>query len=56
MIANWLIKNLTLSFQGQLFLEEITKFEIWKESSADSIYVNDYDDKQLGFNQIHGKN
>ena len=37
-------------------LEEIKKIKIRENPhQQSSVYVNDYDDKQLGFEQIHGK-
>ena len=57
MIANWFNEKLKIQFPEENNLwKKITKIKIWwKSTSASSIYVSDYDDKQLGFNQIHGK-
>ena len=46
-----------MNFQKEKqYLEEISNVKIWENPhQRSSIYVNDYDDKHLGFSQIHGK-
>ena len=58
MIANWFNKKLKIEFPERktIFgrkLQELRYGENPHQKS--SIYVNDYNDKQLGFTQLHGK-
>jgi len=58
MIANWFNKKLKIEFPERktIFGRKLQKLRYGENPHQhSSIYVNDYDDKQLGFNQIHGK-
>ncbi len=58
MIANWFNKKLKIEFPERktIFGRKLQKLRYGENPhQQSSIYVSDYDDKQLGFNQIHGK-
>ncbi len=58
MIANWFNTKLKIQFPERrtIFGRRLQKLRYGENPHQESsIYVNDYDDKQLGFNQIHGK-
>jgi len=58
MIANWFNEKLKIQFPDRktIFGRKLEKLRYGENPhQQSSIYVNDYDDKQLGFNQIHGK-
>ena len=58
MIANWFNKKLKIDFPERktIFGRRLQKLRYGENPhQKSSIYVNDYDDKQLGFHQIHGK-
>ena len=58
MIANWFNKRLKIEFPERktIFGRKLQKLRYGENPhQQSSIYVNDYNDKQLGFNQIHGK-
>ena len=58
MIANWFNKKLKIDFPERktIFGRRFQKLRYGENPhQKSSIYVNDYDDKQLGFRQIHGK-
>jgi phosphoribosylaminoimidazolecarboxamide formyltransferase/IMP cyclohydrolase len=58
MIANWFNAKLKIQFPERktIFGRRLKKLRYGENPhQTSSIYVNDYDDKQLGFNQIHGK-
>jgi len=58
MIANWFNKKLNIKFPERktIFGKRLKKLRYGENPhQQSSIYVSDYDDKQLGFNQIHGK-
>ena len=58
MIANWFNKKLKIEFPERktIFGRKLNKLRYGENPhQQSSIYVSDYDDKQLGFNQIHGK-
>ncbi len=58
MIANWFNKKLKIEFPERktIFGRKFQKLRYGENPHQQgSIYVSDYDDKQLGFNQIHGK-
>ena len=58
MIANWFNKRLKIEFPERktIFGRKLQKLRYGENPhQQSSIYVNDYDDKQLGFKQIHGK-
>ena len=58
MIANWFNAKLKIQFPERrtIFGRRLQKLRYGENPHQESsIYVNDYDDKQLGFNQIHGK-
>ena len=58
MIANWFNKKLKIEFPERktIFGRKFQKLRYGENPhQQSSIYVSDYDDKQLGFNQIHGK-
>ena len=58
MIANWFNKKLKIEFPERktIFGRKLQKLRYGENPhQQSSIYVNDYDDKQLGFKQIHGK-
>ena len=58
MIANWFNKKLKIEFPDRktIFGRKLNKLRYGENPhQLSSIYVSDYDDTQLGFNQIHGK-
>ena len=58
MIANWFNEKLKIEFPERktIFGRKLKKLRYGENPhQQSSIYVSDYDDKQLGFNQIHGK-
>ena len=58
MIANWFNKKLKIEFPERktIFGRKLQKLRYGENPDQDSsIYVSDYKDKQLGVNQIHGK-
>ena len=58
MIANWFNKRLKIQFPERktIFGRKLEKLRYGENPhQQSSIYVSDYNDKQLGFNQIHGK-
>tara|TARA_B100000989_G_scaffold177193_1_gene133035 strand:- start:326 stop:1876 length:1551 start_codon:yes stop_codon:yes gene_type:complete len=58
MIANWFNKKLKIEFPERktIFGRKLQKLRYGENPhQQSSIYVNDYEDKQLGFNKIHGK-
>ena len=58
MIANWFNTKLKIQFPERrtLFGRRLQKLRYGENPHQESsIYVNDYNDKELGFNQIHGK-
>ena len=58
MIANWFNKKLKIDFPERktLFGRKIQSLRYGENPhQKSSIYVSDYDDKQLGFKQLHGK-
>ena len=58
MIANWFNKKLKIEFPERktIFGRKLQKLRYGENPHQhSSVYVNDYDDKQLGLNQIHGK-
>ena len=58
MIANWFNAKLKIQFPERktIFGRRLQKLRYGENPHQESsIYVNDYDDKQLGFSQIHGK-
>ncbi len=58
MIANWFNKKLKIEFPERktIFGRKLKKLRYGENPHQKStIYVSDYDDTQLGFNQIHGK-
>ena len=58
MIANWFNKKLKIEFPERktIFGRKLKKLRYGENPhQQSSIYVNDYDDKQLGFEKIHGK-
>jgi len=58
MIANWFNAKLKIQFPERktIFGRKLKKLRYGENPhQRSSIYVNDYDDKQLGFSQIHGK-
>ena len=58
MIANWFNKKLKIEFPERktIFGRKLQKLRYGENPhQQSSIYVSDYDDKQLGFKQIHGK-
>jgi phosphoribosylaminoimidazolecarboxamide formyltransferase / IMP cyclohydrolase len=58
MIANWFNKKLKIKFPERktIFGRKLQKLRYGENPhQQSSIYVSDYDDKKLGFNQIHGK-
>ena len=58
MIANWFNTKLKIQFPERktIFGRKLQKLRYGENPHQESsIYVNDYNDKQLGFNQIHGK-
>ena len=58
MIANWFNEKLKIKFPERktIFGRKLQKLRYGENPHQESsIYVNDYDDEQLGFIQIHGK-
>ena len=58
MIANWFNNKLKIKFPERktIFGRKVQKLRYGENPhQQSSIYVNDYNDKQLGFTQIHGK-
>ncbi len=58
MIAQWFNTKLKIQFPERktIFGRKLKKLRYGENPhQQSSIYVNDYEDKQLGFNQIHGK-
>ncbi len=58
MIANWFNKKLKIKFPERktIFGRKLQKLRYGENPHQQgSIYVSDYNDKQLGFKQIHGK-
>ena len=58
MITNWFNKKLKIEFPEKktIFGRKLQKLRYGENPhQQSSIYVSDYDDKKLGFNQIHGK-
>jgi len=58
MIANWFNNKLKIEFPERktIFGRKLQKLRYGENPhQKSSIYVSDYDDKQLGFSQIHGK-
>jgi phosphoribosylaminoimidazolecarboxamide formyltransferase/IMP cyclohydrolase len=58
MIANWFNKKLKIEFPERktIFGRKLQKLRYGENPhQQSSIYVSDYNDKYLGFNQIHGK-
>jgi len=58
MIANWFNNKLKIEFPERktIFGRKLQKLRYGENPhQQSSIYVSDYDDKRLGFNQIHGK-
>jgi phosphoribosylaminoimidazolecarboxamide formyltransferase/IMP cyclohydrolase len=58
MIANWFNKKLKIDFPERkvIFGRKLKKLRYGENPhQQSSIYVSDYDDKKLGFNQLHGK-
>ena len=58
MIANWFNNKLNIQFPERktIFGRKLKKLRYGENPHQDSsIYVSDYDDKKLGFTQIHGK-
>jgi phosphoribosylaminoimidazolecarboxamide formyltransferase/IMP cyclohydrolase len=58
MIANWFNKKLKIEFPERktIFGRKLQKLRYGENPhQQSSLYVNDYDDKKLGFDQVHGK-
>ena len=58
MIANWFNKKLKINFPERkvIFGRKLKKLRYGENPHQESsIYVSDYDDKNLGFTQLHGK-
>ncbi len=58
MIANWFNRKLKIQFPERktIFGRRLKKLRYGENPhQQSSVYVNDYNDKQLGFDQIHGK-
>ena len=58
MIANWFNKKLKIEFPERktIFGRKLQKLRYGENPhQQSSVYVSDYDDKQLGLNQVHGK-
>ncbi len=58
MIANWFNDKLGIQFPERktIFGRKFNKLRYGENPHQESsIYVNDYDDRRLGFNQLHGK-
>ena len=58
MIANWFNNKLNIQFPERktIFGRKLTSLRYGENPhQKSSIYINDYNDKQLGFSQLHGK-
>ncbi len=58
MIANWFNRKLNIRFPERktIFGKKLTNLRYGENPHQESsIYINDYDDKKLGFKQLHGK-
>ena len=58
MIANWFNKKLNINFPDRktIFGRKLKKLRYGENPhQQSSIYINDYNDQKLGFEQIHGK-
>ena len=58
MIANWFNKKLKIEFPERktIFGRKFQKLRYGENPHQEgSLYVSDYDDRKLGFNQVHGK-
>ena len=57
MIANWFNKKLNIEFPERKTIgRKLEKLRYGENPYQESsIYVNDYNDRQLGFTQLHGK-
>ena len=58
MIANWFNKKLKIEFPERktIFGRKFQKLRYGENPhQQSSIYINDYDDRKIGFDQIHGK-
>ena len=58
MIANWFNKKLKIDFPERktIFGRKLQKLRYGENPhQKSSIYVSDYNDKQIGFDQLHGK-
>ena len=58
MISNWFNNKLNITFPERktIFGRKLKKLRYGENPHQESsIYVNDYDDKKLGFTQLHGK-
>ena len=58
MIANWFNKKLKIEFPDRktIFGKKLHKLRYGENPhQKSSIYINDYNDKRLGFTQLHGK-
>ncbi len=58
MIANWFNKKLNIEFPDRktIFGRKLKKLRYGENPHQESsIYINDYEDKKLKFNQLHGK-
>ncbi len=58
MIANWFNKKLKIEFPERktIFGRKLHKLRYGENPhQQSSVYVNDYNDEQLGFDQVHGK-
>ena len=58
MIANWFNTKLNIQFPDRktIFGRKLTNLRYGENPhQKSSIYINDYDDKKLGFKQLHGK-
>ncbi len=58
MIANWFNEKLKIRFPERktIFGKQLSKLRYGENPHQNSsIYINDYDDKNLGFTQLHGK-
>jgi phosphoribosylaminoimidazolecarboxamide formyltransferase/IMP cyclohydrolase len=58
MIANWFNSKLKIQFPERktIFGRKLTNLRYGENPhQKSSIYINDYDDKNLGFKQLHGK-
>jgi len=58
MIANWFNNKLNIEFPERktIFGRKLKKLRYGENPHQESsIYINDYNDKEIGFNQLHGK-